>query len=101
MNERCPACGLRFEREEGYFLGAMYFGYFLATAFMVLAYIAGALLLPWPREWVAGLAVLLFLPLAPLASRFARVLWIHYDRWAWPGPEFSQPPPDPRRNGPA
>ena len=24
MHERCAVCGLRFEREQGYFLGAMY-----------------------------------------------------------------------------
>jgi len=30
MNEHCPHCGLRFEREQGYFLGAMYISYGLA-----------------------------------------------------------------------
>src|SRR5689334_512492 len=30
MNEKCPVCGLRFEREPGYFLGAMYFSYLLS-----------------------------------------------------------------------
>src|SRR5262245_17317767 len=30
MNETCPACGLRFERESGYFTGAMYVSYILA-----------------------------------------------------------------------
>jgi uncharacterized protein (DUF983 family) len=27
MYERCAVCGLRFEREQGYFLGAMYINY--------------------------------------------------------------------------
>src|SRR5271157_567942 len=27
MHERCPVCGLKFEREPGYFLGALYFSY--------------------------------------------------------------------------
>ena len=27
MNEVCPVCGLRFEREQGYFLAAMYVAY--------------------------------------------------------------------------
>jgi uncharacterized protein (DUF983 family) len=31
MNRRCPACGLEFEREPGYYLGAMYFSYGLAV----------------------------------------------------------------------
>jgi uncharacterized protein (DUF983 family) len=93
-NPRCPVCGLSFNREEGYFLGAMYFSYFLAVGFLVLSYVAGALLLPaWPREWVAGLAVVLFIPFVPLIARYSRVLWIHYDRWAWPGADFLGPPP--------
>ena len=35
MHAQCPACGLRFEREPGYFTGAMYLSYgvaLLATA---------------------------------------------------------------------
>ncbi len=32
MHRACPACGLEFEREPGYFLGAMYFSYALAVA---------------------------------------------------------------------
>src|SRR5690242_14056243 len=27
MNDPCPDCGLLFQREEGYFLGAMYISY--------------------------------------------------------------------------
>ena len=30
MRERCPVCQLKFEREQGYFLGAMYISYGLA-----------------------------------------------------------------------
>src|SRR6266568_7752907 len=36
MNETCPVCGLRFEREEGYFTGAMYVSYLLSLV-LVLA----------------------------------------------------------------
>ena len=36
MNEFCPRCGLRFEREPGYFLGAMYFSYVLAIPILGL-----------------------------------------------------------------
>ena len=92
-NPRCPICDISFDREEGYFLGAMYFSYFLAVGFLVVCYITGCFLLPsWSREWVAGLAVLLFIPFAPLITRYARVLWIYYDRWAWPGADYPGPP---------
>ena len=30
MYERCPQCNLKYEREQGYFLGAMYFSYLLS-----------------------------------------------------------------------
>ena len=36
MHERCPVCRLRFEREEGYFLGAMYISYGLALPIIAL-----------------------------------------------------------------
>jgi uncharacterized protein (DUF983 family) len=36
MHEYCPVCGLKFEREEGYFLGAMYISYGLALFTIVI-----------------------------------------------------------------
>ena len=45
MHERCPACGLKFEREQGYFLGAMYFSYAIGiVAISLLALCVWALL---------------------------------------------------------
>ena len=80
MHPRCPVCDLKFEREEGYFLGAMYISYGLA-----LVTIAGFTLLlraftswTWTRD--ITVALILFLPLAPLLTLFARVLWIYLDQ---------------------
>ncbi len=76
----CPVCGLKYEREEGYFLGAMYISYGLGLVVLV------AVMLPL---WMfAGLALmravfiafLVFLPLVPLLTVYARVLWIHFDQ---------------------
>lgn len=30
MFDNCPVCGLKFEREQGYFLGAMYVSYLVS-----------------------------------------------------------------------
>jgi uncharacterized protein (DUF983 family) len=88
-NQRCPYCDLSFSREQGYFVGALYFSYFISACFMIGFFFAGCWLRPdWPREWLAGLAIVLFIPLAPMVSRFSRVLWVHYDRWAWPGEDW-------------
>ena len=80
MWERCPNCGLKFEREQGYFLGAMYISYGLAlitiVAFALLLWAATA----WSMQKVSVWAILLFLPLAPTLTLFSRVLWIYSDR---------------------
>ncbi len=81
MLERCTACGLKFEREEGYFLGAMYISYALALITIVgLAFILWAAT-PWSLQKITVCAILLFLPLAPTLTLFSRVLWIYLD-WA-------------------
>jgi hypothetical protein len=80
MHDRCPNCGLRFNREPGYFLGAMYISYGLALA-MIAA--LGAILwalTDWRIDKIAIWAVLLFLPLAPVLALFSRVLWIYFDQ---------------------
>ena len=80
MHERCPACGLKFEREQGYFLGAMYFSYMIAIiAISLLTVIVWALLsCDLPESVAAGF--LLFLPAAPVVTFFSRVLWIYFDQ---------------------
>ncbi len=47
MSPRCSVCGLKFQREEGYFLGAMYISFGLAL--VIIALIA---LLLWARDWL-------------------------------------------------
>ena len=80
MYDRCPNCGLLFNREPGYFLGAMYISYGLALA--VIAVIGAALwvLTSWRVDKIALWAVLLFLPFIPMLTLLARVLWIYLDQ---------------------
>jgi hypothetical protein len=26
----------------------------------------------------------LFIPFVPMVTRYSRVMWIYFDRWAWP-----------------
>jgi uncharacterized protein (DUF983 family) len=80
MYERCSVCNLRFERDPGYFLGAMYISYGLAL--FIIALIA-ALLWAITGWWITKdtvWAVFLFLPLAPAITFFSRVLWIYLDQ---------------------
>jgi uncharacterized protein (DUF983 family) len=81
MHERCPACGLKFEREQGYFLGAMYISYALALFTIVGIALILWLVTAWSLQKITIVAILIFLPLAPTLTLFSRVLWIYLD-WA-------------------
>ena len=83
MNERCPVCGVKFERGPGYFTGAMYFSYALGIPIFAAGMILGKLLVvpTWPLYWIALVVWLAFLPLTPVVFRYSRVLFIHLDRF--------------------
>lgn len=77
MPAQCSHCGLKFERETGFFYGAMYVSYALNVAFGVALYIAmhvftGAVDLFW---YVIGF-ILLTLLFFPLFMRLSRVIWL-------------------------
>ena len=80
MHQQCPSCGLRFEREEGYFLGAMYIGYLLGLVligvFALVLWAAVHLNLYRSFVWSS----VLFLPFVVPLTFLARVLWIYLDQ---------------------
>ena len=92
MHRACPVCGLVFEREPGYFTGAMYFSYALGLPIVALGTLLAWLLLPgWPLIRLVALAWLFFLPLVPAVFRASRVLFLHFDHIFDPHPEEPGP----------
>jgi hypothetical protein len=79
MDPVCHVCGLRFLREAGYFLGAMYVSYALGvfTVLPVATFLAVAV--EWPLAVVLVVAVVQTLVSVPLFLRYSRVLWLHVD----------------------
>lgn len=84
MNEACRACGLRFERGEGFFLGAMVVSYTftgLMLAPILILVIAGALSVGAAVAVMAAWCVLF-----PLAFyRTSKSLWMMTYYFALPG----------------
>ena len=79
MHERCAVCHLRFEREQGYFLGAIYLNYGVTV---VLALIGSFALEYWSRPSLTQQLVLWigFCSLFPLLFfRYSRGLWLAFD----------------------
>jgi hypothetical protein len=80
MRKVCPECGLDYEPEPGYFVGAMYVSYAFGV-FTVLP-VAMALVLFLDASLVVTLlvAVIQTLGSALLVYRSSRVIWLHIDQ---------------------
>src|SRR5215468_12606453 len=98
MHERCAVCHLRFEREQGYFLGAMYINY---GGTVVLALLGSFALEYWTRPSLTQQLVLWigFCTVFPvLFFRHSRGMWLGFDYIFDPDmAEVPQPRGTPRR----
>ena len=85
MNPSCPVCGLVFERESGYFAGAMVVSYALAVP--ILAAMVIGLIALGGLDVVVALIVgnTAYLVLVPFIFRYSRVVWLHLDWLIDPG----------------
>lgn len=96
MNEYCPHCGFKFEREPGYFYVAMFVSYAMNVAEMVTAGIAAyvfGLSLEYDNVWTF-LTVLFATTIvcAPFNFRYSRMILLY---WLSPGLKY-----DPSRSAP-
>ncbi len=81
MHEECPRCGLKFAREQGYFVAAMYLSYGAAVLLISALYGSIAWLLPQASSAASlAAATLLFMPLVPATFQYSRIVWMYIDR---------------------
>ena len=77
MNADCPECGLHFEREPGFFFGAMYISYAFSVAIFVTVGVALTVLGDYPLYvYLAGIVGSVIV-LLPLSFRYSRILFLH------------------------
>ena len=82
MVDDCPRCGLHFEREEGYWAGALAINIGVTGAVFVAVFVT-ALILTVPDVPVAPLLAILIplMILIPIvAYPFSKTIWIAVDR---------------------
>lgn len=78
MHKYCPECGLRFEREPGFFIGAMYVSYGLTTGIILATAMVLFYLFDDPSPFVyIGVSIALIVISVPFTFRASRVLYIH------------------------
>lgn len=78
MPERCSVCGTEYEREQGYFMNAIFFGYVLGFIAIlplnIFLYVREA-----PPIWFLIGTLLLLTLLSPILFRYSRALWMYLD----------------------
>ena len=84
MHPSCSVCGLEFERESGYFLGAMYISYGLGIGSVLPVSLFLVLVLGWTLVPVMLVMTLQTLVIMPLSFRWSRVIWLHVDHAFFP-----------------
>lgn len=88
MNKHCPQCGIKFEREQGYFMMAVFIGYILSVAVALPVLLILFLTI---KPTTIGYAIIEVIALAiatPWIFRYSRIFWLHIDEVL-----------DPRKNG--
>jgi uncharacterized protein (DUF983 family) len=78
MRAACPNCGIVYEREEGYFLMAIFVGY-IFDLFLCAPLVIFLLLNEAPLSWYLIALPICLLIFAQPVFRYARVAWMHLD----------------------
>jgi uncharacterized protein (DUF983 family) len=78
MRKKCEVCGDTFEKEPGYYWGAMYFSYGLALAEGIMVYLLSQIFLQDPFDYRGLLLALVVIVLLSLVNfRYARLMWMY------------------------
>ncbi len=79
MRHHCHSCAYTYEREQGYFLGAMYISYGLTCVLGLALFFTIAGFVDWPAP-MHLLYILPFVILFPVVFfRYSRLLWMVMD----------------------
>ena len=79
MNASCSFCDLVFQREQGYFIGAIYVNVIATESLIFFAYLASLVVIPAADTSVYTVLFAMALVLPILFYRHARSLWLSFD----------------------
>jgi hypothetical protein len=77
MNVSCSCCGTKYEKEPGFFQGAMYVSYALMAGWFIITWAADSFILKsetWQYLTFVITTIILFMP---LTFRISRLLWMN------------------------
>ena len=84
MNVTCDFCGVKFEKEPGFYQGAMYVSYALMVGWFVITWVFDTFITQGEIKYYLAFLIATTILFMPLTFRISRLLWInffiHYDK---------------------
>ena len=77
MNEKCESCSFKFEKEPGFFYGAMYISYAISVGLMIGCFILFWLILDLATIYVISIFFIVVSLLSLFNFRISRTIWIY------------------------
>jgi uncharacterized protein (DUF983 family) len=84
MNKQCPFCEFVYQREQGYFVGAIYVNVIVTESLIFFTYLASLLLLPASSGTIYTALFVMALTIPVIFYRHARSLWLGFDYFVDP-----------------
>jgi uncharacterized protein (DUF983 family) len=82
MKNKCENCNYTFDREPGYFIGALYISYGLAVAQAILTFVLCYFLFPaMETVWIPIIILGVLCALAKKNYKLSRIIYIHIFPW--------------------
>jgi hypothetical protein len=82
MKDFCGVCNYKFDREPGYFLGAMYISYGFAVILAIITFVMSRLIAPGLAiGWYPAIIVLTILLFARKNYKLSRIIYMHIFPW--------------------
>lgn len=77
-HEHCSECGLKYEKELGFFQGAMYVSYALGVALFVTLWVSFNLFFPWMSTGTqVTIVAISSIILTPYMYALSKIIWIN------------------------
>jgi len=78
LHETCEHCGHKYEKEPGFFYGAMYVSYALMVAWFVITWSLNGLIFHIDSIYYLVFLVISIIVLMPVTFRQSRLIWINF-----------------------
>jgi len=78
MKSECSECGLKYEKEPGFFYGALYVNYALSSGIFIVLYLTDAIWIHMNTGLLLTIVTSAIVGCYPLIYRWGRIFWLNF-----------------------